>query len=157
MGQRGAFFVADQGAGAALYAAAHDFWLSGTGVLVQRFLSHDAVDLSFLAWLFFKLRISQIHRPPRMGYGAPARFFQTGALEPSGVYAASAAVLCGGHGFGKIFALKALEKQKMPYIINDKTKNHIIKKETLDKQWLLGYNKQVARRKRKAIFKDKRL
>lgn len=45
----------------------------------------------------------------------------------------------------------------MPYIINDKKKNHIIKKETLDKQWLLGYNKQVARRKRKAIFKDKRL
>ena len=66
-------------------------------------------------------------------------------------------MLCGGHGFGKIYALKALEKQKMPYIINDKTKNHIIKKETLDKQWLLGYNKQVARRKRKAIFKDKRL
>ena len=92
-----------------------------------------------------------------MGHGAPARLFQTGALEPSGVYAASAAVLCGGHDFGRIFALKALKKQKIPYIIIDRAKKHIIKKETLDKQGPLGYNKQVARRKRKAIFKDKRL
>ena len=36
-------------------------------------------------------------------------------------------------------------------------KNRKKSQKMVDKQGLLGYNKQVARRKRKAIFKDKRL